>query len=51
VAAALLGRRAVGGDRAGEAVELTAARLTGLTGPAQERQIVRVENLGPGVLP
>jgi site-specific DNA-methyltransferase (adenine-specific) len=50
VAAALLGRRAVGGDRAGEAVELTAARL-GLTAAAQERDVVRVANLGSGVLP
>jgi site-specific DNA-methyltransferase (adenine-specific) len=51
VAAALLGRRAVGGDRAAEAVQLTAARLAALTGSAQERHVVLVENLQPRVLP
>src|SRR6478735_12158706 len=41
VAAAALGLRAVGGDRAAEAVELTASRLAGLTAGAQPRPILR----------
>jgi DNA modification methylase len=51
VAAAGLGMRAVGGDRAQEAVELTATRLAALTAAAQARPIVRVRDLDERVLP
>jgi site-specific DNA-methyltransferase (adenine-specific) len=47
VAAASLGRRAIGGDRAREAVDLSAARLAALTAAPQPRPITRVN----GVLP
>ncbi|MDX6568403.1 MAG: hypothetical protein QOH15_981 [Gaiellales bacterium] len=51
VAAAALGLRAVGGDRAAEAVEITARRLTGLTAASQTRPILRVRDLDERVLP
>jgi site-specific DNA-methyltransferase (adenine-specific) len=51
VAAARLGRRAVGGDLSAEAVELAAARLTGVTGPSQVRPVTRLGELGRKVLP
>ena len=51
VAAARLGRRAIGGDRALEAVDLAAVRLAAATAPAQEANLVRVSDLDNGVLP
>ena len=51
VAAAALDLRAVGGDRAAQAVELTASRLAGLTAAAQPRPILRVKDLDERVLP
>ena len=51
VAAAALGCRAVGGDRAVEAVELTAERLAALPAVSQTRPIVRVRDLDEQVLP
>ncbi len=51
VAAARLGRRAIGGDRAVEAVEIAAARLATGTAPAQEANLVRVSDLDNRVLP
>jgi site-specific DNA-methyltransferase (adenine-specific) len=51
VAAALLGRRAVGGDLSAEAVELAAARLTRRTGVPQVRAVTRLGELDLRVLP
>jgi site-specific DNA-methyltransferase (adenine-specific) len=51
VAAASLGRRAIGGDQAREAVDLTAARLAALTAAPQLRPITRVKDLDERVLP
>jgi site-specific DNA-methyltransferase (adenine-specific) len=51
VAAASLGRRAVGGDSAAQAVELTAGRLLALTDGSRMRSIARVRNLDHRVLP
>jgi DNA modification methylase len=51
VAAAALGRRAVGGDRAAEAVELTSRRLAALTAASQPRTVARVHQLTGRVLP
>jgi site-specific DNA-methyltransferase (adenine-specific) len=51
VAAALLGRRAVGGDRSPEAVELTAQRLAAMPQGEQPRRLARVRGLTSAVLP
>jgi site-specific DNA-methyltransferase (adenine-specific) len=51
VAAARLGARAVGGDRASEAVELAATRLSSLQAPPQVRPIARLTVPTERVLP
>jgi site-specific DNA-methyltransferase (adenine-specific) len=51
VAAATLGRRALGGDRAADAVELTARRLLAAADAGQPRGIARVRSLTSAVLP
>jgi site-specific DNA-methyltransferase (adenine-specific) len=51
VAAARLGRRAVGGDREANAVELTATRLAEVAGPHGSAVVTRVSDLDQGVLP
>jgi site-specific DNA-methyltransferase (adenine-specific) len=51
VAAASLGLRAVGGDRAEEAVMLSESRLAAVTGAPQPRHMVRVTIPPNGVLP
>ncbi|MEO9176895.1 MAG: site-specific DNA-methyltransferase [Gaiellales bacterium] len=51
VAAAVLGRRALGGDRAAAAVELAERRLVTAPHAGQPRGLVRVRDLASAVLP